>query len=697
MANNTLLATDTFQRANENPLSDGGNWATIPGMNACQLLSNAARGTVLNQDNGVIWTGRTWGNDQISECTIAAIGTAEPLVLVVRQSATLQNRYQFNVNIGSTSNIFKIIGGVATSLAASSGLISWQAGDVVTFMVSGGILAAYRNYQLVCWVADTTITSGGFPGFSTFTTSSLADTQAASWRGYSLVQQDGIWQKQGVVIPLIAGETGNATSNGTQNPFIIREGNAQILSGTVYKMWFTGGQNLAYAESIDGINWTRYPSYLLTGEGTTPAIIKVGSTYHLYCMPGNETTFTVQHYTSTDGIHWVGGATVFDTSVSGTPSNFYYFSPFYIDPGGTWYAFYAGVPGQWNLYLATSPDGITWTNSGSNPVALNFWGVVMPTKIGANWWAWGQTANLSQGAAAPADPGEGRRASTQNFTAWTNFAHSAHHSQMYEDVNGIIGGFYPSFVIDVNGRGYLYGTNSIDDISSGQTYQISLAIAPVPMAQLITAPEDALAPGPIDTFAQVNENPLSSGGKWSLQAGGGNLQVVSHVCEPATAGGGCGEVYTGATVSADHYASMTLGTLASSALASPMVRADTATATFYYAQILGPTGTLATTQIKKNVSGTVTAIGPSVAFTPTLGDIITLSAIGNVISLYQNGFLILQVQDNSIATGNPGLNMFAPSAVSDAKVTAFTAGNANVIPSYSAASEGLGFDLNYAF
>src|SRR5262249_37665738 len=148
--------------------------------------------------------------------------------------------------------------------------------------------------------------------------------------------------------------------------------------GNVFKMWFLAGHDVGYAESLDGLSWTRRGSNVISSTGQTPCVIKNGSTYHLYCVPAGGGT--VAHYTSSDGISWSLQSANVHTSV-------YYFSPVYIDPNtGTWYALFTttGTPNTTNL--ATSPDGVTWTDYASNPVASNFWGIIKVDKIGSTFY-----------------------------------------------------------------------------------------------------------------------------------------------------------------------------------------------------------------------------------------------------------------------------------------------------------------------
>src|SRR6202008_3356062 len=70
------LASDNFTRANENPLSQGGNWSAVGGAfdDPLQVVSNACEGTSTDPSNipAMQYSGLAWPNDCWMQGTIAS-------------------------------------------------------------------------------------------------------------------------------------------------------------------------------------------------------------------------------------------------------------------------------------------------------------------------------------------------------------------------------------------------------------------------------------------------------------------------------------------------------------------------------------------------------------------------------------------------------------------------------------------------
>ena len=261
MANNQLLASDNFASG-----SLAAGWGTWSGTTAkCAITGSApyyAEPAAITNTYGQLWTGLTWGNDQISEVTVETLNSTgtNTLILVVRYVNPGGGNQGYQAQIanaaGTTSaKIFKVVAGTPTQLGSTVTGLTFTSGDIWTFAAIGSCLAVYQNFKRVAYIGDATTASGGSPGFALSATSGVVDCQISSWRGYNSQQQDGIWTKQGCVLPATATEL-SASPSGNVGFLGVSYGAARILSGNVYRGYFTYGTSINYAESSDGQNWT---------------------------------------------------------------------------------------------------------------------------------------------------------------------------------------------------------------------------------------------------------------------------------------------------------------------------------------------------------------------------------------------------------------------------------------------------------
>ena len=706
MANNTLLASDNFASG-----SLAAGWSTAQAAtNTCAVTGSApyySEPRAVGEFDGQVWTGIAWPNDQTSELTIKTCAEVNgvQIALLVRWQAASISGYEARV-ISNGSSVWGIavnrFDSGSSNTLFTSGPVTIATGDVFSFSVTGSILTVYQNGTLLCYKHDTTYTSGN-PGYFQYTNgTAVTNSQVSSWRGYSAVQQDGIWQKQGIpagLVPIVADFTSSGTGMATCSK-ILYEGGSQLGlgAGNVYKMWFAGqqpaaanaGGNIGYAESLDGLTWTRRSTPVLNGY-VSPGIWKSGSTYYMLAQP--ITGYGTSPYavlTSSDGITWaLQNASGIPLGTGGAwDSGVIYGATQVAIIGGTWYAlYYASNGGVYSTGLATSGDGITWTKYGSNPVVSGFaMQQAIYTPDNSTFYLWRAEASTGRGAPDPFDPSSGVRYKVTNgFTTWTNLVHGIQTSEAFEMVNALIQQAWFNAFVEVGGKTYAYYTEGVDGMAP-LVYQLGLAIAPTTLANIVQGNEDAAQQIATDSFTS-GIGDLSA--NWTIQGGSPwfKLQVIAgNIVEGTHLEGNSGAIYTGAAFAADQYSDVTVNTMGSGSSVSPIVRGSTSVSNMYFANVLSGSP-YASIELFSFVGGVLKVLGPTTSATIITGDVIRLQVnTGSdglpVLSLLQNGQLLVQYQDyaNSITSGNPGIYIFPHTALTSAQATKWSGGNAGVLP-----------------
>jgi hypothetical protein len=706
MANNTLLASDSFASG-----SLAAGWSVIPTNSFSQITGSpfvAEPPSTAASGSRQMWTGLAFPNDQTSEITINAI-TSESgtqAELWVRVQSGSYSGYLVTITNG-TVGLFRMDSGVATGLGSAQS-VTLAAGDIFSLTIAGSAIVVYQNYKQVHRFMDATYTSGA-PGFGATSTVNVTHVKVGSWRGYNAIQQDGIWQKQAILNGLAPLSGDFATgSGGISNSSPLYDVNPQLISpdasGKVYKMWFSAGApgaetNCYYAESTDLINWTRSGTTVVANFGA-PFVIKNGSTYYLYAQPtGAMGSGNFALYTSTTGApnsFTQVSANVFGKGTAGQWDDniIWYLQPVAII-NGTWYFLYSAgtnlATTRLSLGLATSPDGIVLTREPTNPVLQGGGGSSVVNScalanVNGTYYMWMFGNVIGQGSANPSlNPGEGVRYSTTNFKNWVGPVHSVHRTQINEGVNFVGGQSYPNSIFTVGNQTYMIIQCAVNDGGLRSEYQLSLATAPATIAQIVTQNEDAVQQVATDPFTR---SPGTLGSNWTTPTGGSAAQIVSpNYVEATVLGTAAYAAYTGASFNADQYSDITIQSLFSvNSNLNAMVRMSTSSLTGYLLNIVGPLNSATFVKVYKLVSGSFTQLGDSagVQITAQVGDVFRLHVVGNVLSVFQNGFMILQLQDvnNTITSGSPGFRMVDGTDLTRAQISAWAGGNANVIPTY---------------
>lgn len=152
-----------------------------------------------------------------------------------------------------------------------------------------------------------------------------------------------------------------------------------IYNNGQYQMWYIGNNSglnkLGLATSPDGTTWTKYtsnPVLDLSGDNSTinqRTVLFIDGKYKMWFgVNNNNEKQNIYYAYSTDGKAWTTPTVLFNPLPGSWEEN-YNASPNVEYINGTYVMYYEGNGnGSCSIGRATSPDGITWTKYGNNPV-----------------------------------------------------------------------------------------------------------------------------------------------------------------------------------------------------------------------------------------------------------------------------------------------------------------------------------------
>lgn len=306
----------------------------------------------------------------------------------------------------------------------------------------------------------------------------------------------GVWNREGTALSASL----SADQENVYEPTLVQpEGNCLILTSlaTCWKMWFTAGwasPNIYYAESADGITWSRYSTAVVTGHNR-PFVIENGGTYYLYTANSGNTQ--IDEYTSSNGEAFaLANAAVISgiphTWMAGVANTSGIFS------GGTLYLFVEGNWGVWSIGLFTSNDFHTFTANSHNPLIsaskATRGGPTLPYLENGKWYMWvhgAPTANL---------PTDIYRYSATSLTGpWraTPICSTFPRATADEGVSSATGQVADPFILQVSGNTYMYYSASSDGSSENGMSRIKMAVAYMPISSLVGTNEGSLMSPPV--------------------------------------------------------------------------------------------------------------------------------------------------------------------------------------------------------
>jgi hypothetical protein len=193
-------AIDSFNRANENPLTQSGNWMTVPGsgFGGVQLASNLVEPISIATWGMMQYTGASFTDNQYVECVLntCTATTTRQTILPLRitsNGTSSYNDYQFtvvgisNLGVSQVVTVGKVVAGSFTSLSTAT--ITPHQYDVFRFQVvkSGNTdtLTAYQNGVIISGLTfaatSSGVPSGGNPGIQLYNSDAVANTTISGW------------------------------------------------------------------------------------------------------------------------------------------------------------------------------------------------------------------------------------------------------------------------------------------------------------------------------------------------------------------------------------------------------------------------------------------------------------------------------------------------------------------------------------
>lgn len=409
-----------------------------------------------------------------------AAGTQYGVVMCVDDPANPQNLVIAYQDGNNFIKLDKCVGGVYTNLVNVSttavtgkNIRLYRAPGTNTFQVFYGSAGSEIQIGTDQTISDAGIISNTKHGI--LATTNAVACQAASFGAYTIPP----WTYIGdVLTATVAGDQSNVYEAN-----VIYEANAQVLTGTVFKMWYTSGWGtpiLNYAESADGITWSKYGSNPILSAHYRSMVVKSGSTYYHYTAQSGHTEIDL--YTSTDGVTLsldtnaalpLGSGGAWDDNAVAN-------CHVWVEAVGDWRMLYEAKQsgGSWSIGYATSTDGKVWSKSVSNPVISGAGGRGGPwvTKISGTYHLW---AHYSIGGVTTL-PTDIYHWTSSDCITWTLAKPwpLLYRRDAFEGARTAVGQCADVFIVEVNGIMYAFYSASADGSQQSGAQRIRLATAP---------------------------------------------------------------------------------------------------------------------------------------------------------------------------------------------------------------------------
>lgn len=191
-----------------------------------------------------------------------------------------------------------------------------------------------------------------------------------SWRIGLATSGNGIrWQRSKSNPVLPQGPAGSWDSNSVSMPYVLNDDGrlSMIYSGS------GKGGGFGLATSTDGVAWKRQGSApVMRGIGGSmdPCIRKFDGRFVMWYVGQQGKSFRIFQATSADGIAWTKNSQpVLPLGKKGEYDETSHAGPVVLKVGDRYYMFHLGGSHRgWQIGVAHSADGVTWTKSSANPI-----------------------------------------------------------------------------------------------------------------------------------------------------------------------------------------------------------------------------------------------------------------------------------------------------------------------------------------
>ena len=161
------LGSDNFTRANQNPLSQGGNWALMQTLDPpsspeptppLQVFSNVCEATNPGETNAMIYLGVTLPGDQYVKFTLGAFTGGSSVKIFARNTGANWN-YGYKLFINPSAGQMQLSSGARGALNVSAS-ITCATGDIYMLACVGSTLTCYQNGNVILTANDSTYVGG---------------------------------------------------------------------------------------------------------------------------------------------------------------------------------------------------------------------------------------------------------------------------------------------------------------------------------------------------------------------------------------------------------------------------------------------------------------------------------------------------------------------------------------------------------